>query len=121
MRFGIFKSKKSTIAFAAVAIILALALSYGIWYGSQEKFRDVTVELGEDVPQLSVFKTEYAIDFMCGFETDTAELDISKPGEYKLTLHHGFKKETVTLSVVDTTAPTVVFRDVTVYFETTAA
>lgn len=118
MRFGIFKSKKSTIAFAAVAIILALALSFGIWYGSQEKFRDVTVELGEDVPQLSVFKTEYAIDFMCGFETDTAELDISKPGEYKLTLHHGFKKETVTMSVVDTTAPTVVFRDVTVYFET---
>lgn len=112
----VFHNKKAKIVIIAIiaAFLIAIGIA-GIWYGSQSKFHDVTMELGQKMPDISAFQTEYAIDTLCDWETDAKSVDLSQPGEQNITLRHGWQKETVTLNIVDTTAPTVVFQDVTAH------
>ena len=82
------------------------------WLYEQPKFHDVTIELGEAVPGIDAFLTEYADPERVSLLTQ--DIDPNLVGEQTLTFLHISKEEQVTLTVQDTTAPTAVFNDVTV-------
>lgn len=109
-RFIKTKLGKLCIAFLAVILLLGGAFGgYQYWLYRQPKFRDVVIELGTSSLGIDQFATKYATLGKCRFLSDVSTLDIGKPGEHTLTLGHGNQQQTVTLTVVDTTAPEVVF------------
>jgi len=109
----------SKIGKIVLIIIVAVAVLAGIliWLYSLPKFQDVTVELGQPMPQLSEFVTKYGSADHASMVTDPASVDLSKPGNYRLQFRGFLKTETVTLTVTDTTAPTAVFQDVYSYID----
>lgn len=112
-------SKKPVVAVCIAAVLLmALAVAFAcqVWFSKQMKFQDVTVELGTDTLGISQFMTQYALPHRVGFVSDVSAIDLGKVGTTELVLSHGPKQEKVTLSVVDTTAPTAAFREKLVQF-----
>jgi len=103
--------KKKWISFCApvVIAILVCGLVGFLWITGLPKFQDVTVELGTQSVSITQFMTRHANMNKVGFVSDVSAIDLSKVGDTKLTLFHGNQVETVTFSVVDTTAPEVVF------------
>lgn len=98
----------------AVAVLLVLAV--GVlgalgWYEAQPKFQDVTVELGTQSIGIDMFLTEYGRANRARFVSDVTTLDIGIVGESPVTLRQGRCVQTVTLRVVDTTAPEADFLD----------
>ena len=91
------------IAVVAVAIGCAAALYF------QPRFHDLTVELGTETINIEDFMTKFADVNNAGFVTDLSNVDISSVGSIPLTLRSGYKIETVTLTVEDTTPPEVEF------------
>lgn len=111
------KTKAGKICIAVVAVVAAGAIGFGCYYGwlyQQIKFHDVTIELGEALPETACFLTEFANPQKAQLVTEVAQIDLNKVGMQTLTFAHGSKVETVTLTIEDTTAPMVQFRDVTV-------
>ena len=117
---GFFKSKKFI---ACIVILFLLLLELGgltmhrMWLDRQDKFHDLTVELGTESISLSDFMTEYADSKKVGFVSDPGLIDLNQVGSVELTLRHGKQEQTVTFTVVDTTAPTAEFilrKDVTI-------
>lgn len=97
---------KLTAALLAVLLVLALgAGAYGIYRAQQPKFHDVTVELGTADIGIEQFLTRWASVKKASFVTDVGTVDISRAGSTPITLRHGGKEQTVTLTVVDTTPP----------------
>ena len=76
-------------------------------------FRDVTMELGGSLPTISQFLTELGDPEKAVLVTPADQIDLSRVGQQQLTFRQNGKEETVTLTVVDTKAPVVTFRDVT--------
>ncbi len=103
---------KITIALL-VAVVLAAAAAggYQYWYYLQPKFQDFTIELGTETVSITDFMTEYADAAKVSFVTDPTTIDINRTGDTQITFAQDKKEETVTLHVVDTTAPTVEFLD----------
>ena len=100
-------------AAAALALLAALGLcGYTGWHYLQPKFQNVTMELGGEFPPVESFLTPMAKKENAVLLTKSP--DLSKAGAVELTFAHNGKEETVTLTVQDTTAPTVKFQDVTV-------
>ena len=105
-------SKKAVIitwVFAVLLSIIAVLFAHQVWFSKQWKFRDVTVELGTETLGISQFMTKYALPHRVGFVSDVSIIDLGKVGTTELTMSHGPKLEKVTLTVEDTTAPTVTF------------
>ena len=92
-------------------VVLAGAAVGGnyLWYNAQPKFQDITVELGTQQIELSQFFTRYAKAEKAAFVTELTEENLSKAGDIPVILRQGKKEETVTLHIVDTTAPVVEF------------
>lgn len=103
--------KRLPVLAALVVFLIALAgLSvYGIWLHRQDKFQDLTVELGTDAISLSDFMTEYARPGKVSFVSDPALVNLNETGTTELTLRHGSREQTITFTVEDTTAPEVTF------------
>lgn len=76
-------------------------------------FRDVTMELGGGLPTISQFLTEQGDPEKAVLVTPPEQIDLTRVGQQQLTFRQNGKEETVTLTVVDTKAPVVTFRDVT--------
>ena len=111
------KTKTGKICVAAAAVVLVVLIGVGCysgWLYQQAKFHDMTIELGSELPAVEAFLTEYANPKKARLETAEADMDLTLVGEQTLTFSHGRKVETVTLTIVDTTAPVVTFRDVAV-------
>lgn len=110
------------ICVACLAFLLLAGMGFGGWlwweYEQRPRFRDVTIELGQQLPDISAFLTEDANPQKAQMTTPQEQIDLSCTGEQTLEFTHGAKKETVTLTIVDTTAPTVAFLDVTVDIDT---
>ena len=104
------KTMKIVVALCAVVLLALIGVAGWLWYDTQPKFRDATIELGTENIPIEVFLTEYA-------DADKAvfvdEVFANVLGDHSITLRHGLKFETVTMHVVDTTAPKVEFQDVT--------
>lgn len=99
---------------AVLVVTLLETIGAGIWWYQTPKFQDVTIELGSEMPQLQAFLTDKAKADWASFVTDVEQLDLTKAGAHTLEMNHLGRVETVTLTVVDTVAPTVVFRDISV-------
>lgn len=111
-----FLKTKTGLVCALLAGITILAAAffgiYGIWLSLQPKFHDVSIELGSPLPALEEFMTEHASEKRAQMVTDGSKLDLTKTGQRNLTFRHGNKEETVTLTIVDTTAPQAVLKEV---------
>ncbi|MCC8139850.1 MAG: DUF5011 domain-containing protein [Lachnospiraceae bacterium] len=103
------RRKTVTIVAALLAVVIVAGGGYMLWRSAQPKFQDVTIELGTDSVTLAEFMTQYADASQVSFVTDPSEINIDETGDVSVTLACGNKEETVTLHVVDTTAPTVEF------------
>lgn len=115
-----FKTIPGKLCLGAVALMLLAALGlsgYTLWHYLQPKFRDVTIELGEDFPSVEAFLTPMAKKENATLLTQSP--DLSKTGTVELTFSHNGRKETVNLIIQDTTAPAAEFRDVTVDMDVT--
>lgn len=97
------------IAVALLHLGAAAVAGNQIWYDQQDKFCDVTVELGTQTVAIEAFFTEYANAEKAAFITNLTEADMAVVGEHPVALRHGRQEETVTLRIVDTTAPTAEF------------
>ncbi|MCD8118258.1 MAG: DUF5011 domain-containing protein [Lachnospiraceae bacterium] len=108
-----FRSKGGVICIIVAAVLLVAGGTafgaYEYWLYQQPKFHDVTIELGTDAVSISDFMTEYAKSAKSTFVTDVSTVDLNETGDISLVLAHGKKEETVTLHIIDTTAPTVEF------------
>ena len=107
-------SKKPVIivwVFVVLLSIIAVLFAHQVWFSKQWKFQDVTVELGTETLGISQFMTKYALPHRVGFVSDVSAIDLGKVGTTELILSHGPKVEKVTLTVQDTTAPQVTFRE----------
>ncbi len=93
----------------AAALLWRVCTSYGYWLYCQPKFHDLTVELGTETIGVEDFMTEYAYARNAGIVTDLSTVDISVVGSFPLTLRSGYKDETVTLTIEDTTPPKAEF------------
>ena len=98
-----------------VLILLAIAgAAAGGWFARQyqlPKFHDLTVELGTEIVTLPDFATPYANPEQLRFVSDPAQVDLNRVGSTEITLAHGKREETVTLTVVDTTEPEATFTE----------
>ena len=97
--------------FVVVAAVVGICL---LWRGSRPLFADVMIELGQPMPAISQFTTKYADPERVELITPESEIQIDKVGVYFVKLRYKKQEETVTLSVRDTTKPTVITRNVTV-------
>ena len=109
-----FKSKVCTLCLILLILILVAVACCG-YYWQLPKFHDVTVELGAEKPVLQDFLGEKAKPEWASFVTDPAQIHCDTVGTQKIVLTHLRREETVTLTVQDTTAPTVTFQDVTIH------
>ena len=107
------RSKKGIMCIGAAALALLLLISgFGIYQGwlyQQPKFQDLTVELGVESISIRDFMTQYAKAGKVAFVSDPSEIDLNHVGTRELTLSHGGKEETITLTVQDTVAPAAEF------------
>lgn len=94
---------------AVILVATGASAGYLSWLDDQIKFHDVTIELGADTVSIDQFTTEYADLNKVSFASDVSVIDLSKTGQYPLTLQHGDKSEDVVLTVQDTVAPEVTF------------
>lgn len=109
-----FGSKKGKVTIGLLVLLLLAGLGWGgyeFWLYRQPKFQNVTIELGTDTLGIQQFTTEYARLKKCRFASDVSAIDIAKAGQYSVTLAHGSQQETVTLTIQDTTAPKVTWRE----------
>ena len=108
------KTRGGKIGIAILAVVMILTLAgwggYQYWLDQQPKFHDVTIELGESMPGIEAFLTEYAKAEKA--ELVTQDLDLTLVGQQPVVFAHNGKEETVTLTIQDTTAPKVEFLNV---------
>ena len=99
-----------------VAVFVGLLAFAGwlIWHWTQPRFMDLMIELGQPMPELSKFATEYLQKDSLELVTDPSEIKLDQVGVYSVTLRSGNRTETVTLTVRDTTAPAVQAQDLAV-------
>lgn len=76
------------------------------------KFQDVTIELGSALPPVEAFLTAAADPAQVTMVTPEADIDLTQAGQQEIVFSYGDKTRSVTLTIQDTVAPTVKFRDV---------
>ena len=104
--------KKKTVTIIVLAAILTVGiLGYGIWQYMLPRFHDISVELGTKNVLVDHFLTIYGKRDRVTMVTELDTVDWSKPGSTPITLRHGILEKTVTLTILDTTAPKVTFID----------
>ena len=77
-------------------------------------FHDVTIELGEGLPDISEFLEEGASAESSRFEEGAKTLSFERVGTYEVPVRYDTTVGTVLLHVVDTTPPTLTLREITV-------
>lgn len=108
-----FSTVKGKIILSCAALLIlagAAAAGYGLWAYFVPKFQNVTLELGSPAVTAEDFLTKHGKAEKAAFASDFSMP--TQAGTYSVTLVHGGREETVTLTVEDSTAPTVQFRDV---------
>lgn len=107
-------------SFQLTLIVLTVVLVLGgllTWYLLQPKFHDLTLELGAPAPSARDFQTAYTVSGWVTQETPAKDLAMSRVGRKTVTFRYLFATYDVELTIRDTTAPEVNFRDVTAYID----
>jgi hypothetical protein len=105
-------SKEGTVVTSCVIALVAVGMIFGafVLYENQaDAFQDVTVELGQPMPELEAFLVEGMDLRLAKMITAESALDLQKPGTHSVELEYSGRRQTVQLKVQDTTAPEVVF------------
>lgn len=104
------KHLKHTV-FRCAGVMMAAAALAGCLSGcgGSGKFQDATHELGTGGLTVEVFLKDGVKPGKAYFVTDMKALDLTVPGEHKVTLRYGDEEETVRLTIADTVAPQVTF------------
>ncbi len=103
-----FKKHGKLLIILASVLVFCAAVAAGVyfyWYYSLPRFQNVTIELGQPLPEISQFMTELAKPEKASFVTKEEELDLTQAGQVDITLRHGRRDETVKLTIHDTTPP----------------
>jgi len=111
-----FKTTLGKICIACLSLLILAGLVCGghyFWYTLQPKFQDVTIELGQELPPVSAFLTEHGRLEAAQLLTPADEIDLTAADSQKLVFSHAGKEAEATLIIVDTTAPTAKFHDIT--------
>lgn len=105
--------QKESIIGLAVLTVLGLLLGGFIWWNNEfnTPFQNVTLELGDPIPEIAAFIAEGERAEDARFVTDIQPL-VGQAGTHTVTLCSRTARQSVKLTVVDTTAPEVVFRDI---------
>ena len=105
--------QKESIIGLAVLTVLGLLLGGFIWWNNEfnTPFQDVTLELGDPIPEIAAFIAEGERAEDARFVTDIQPL-VGEVGVHTVVLRSRTAQQSVKLRVVDTTAPKVVFQDV---------
>ena len=108
------KLQKGSVVGLILMILFGILLGGAVLWNHyfNTPFQNVTMELGSAAPPLSAFIKDGQMPKNPRFETELNTLDLTKPGEYAVTLSSTTANQTVILTVVDTTAPQVLFQDV---------
>lgn len=104
--------KRLLLSFCALLAVVIVCFLFLWQYELRPMFRDLTIEAGSSLPPISDFLIPGVNPERASMVTQADQIDISHVGEQKLTFAYGKKRETVTLTIVDTTPPVVVFCDV---------
>lgn len=115
------KSTGGIICIISLAVVLLAAAYCGYHYYQYyqaPKFQNVTIEFGTQLPDISAFLTQHAKPEKVSMITPVSEIDLNHVGEQTIVFAQGKKEESVTLTIVDTTAPTATFHDVTADIDT---
>ena len=101
--------KVCLIAFIAIILAFSALSAYTLWHYKLDKFAEVAViELGSSLPEIESLLNGYGKKENASF-VNADGIDLTKVGKAELIAMHNGKKETVTLYIVDTVAPTAVF------------
>lgn len=103
------RSKYAIIFVAIFTVIVSLILGAMLHKSFQPKFRDLTVELGTESIRVSDFLAPHVKNGKVSFVSDPGAIDLNRVGSTPVTLRYGTQQQTVTFTVVDTTAPAAVF------------
>ncbi|MBQ4289104.1 MAG: transglutaminase domain-containing protein [Clostridia bacterium] len=98
-----------------IALLIVAGLAFGgyeYWYYQKPKFQGTSIELGEELPEIGEFLTEYAKPDKVRMVTGKDDIDLKLVGEQDIVFVQGNKEETVKLTITDTTAPKVSLKDV---------
>lgn len=98
---------------AAIYAFLVLLVTALIFVLVRPKFKDIEVELGTTSVEAKDFLVSKIYKKFAKLETPLSEEDLRSTGEKEVTLSWLFGRQVVKLNVVDTTAPTVEFQDLT--------
>lgn len=110
------KSIGGKVCIVSLIVLLLAGIGCGYHYYLYEqrpKFHDVTIELGDSLPPVSDFLTEHAREEKASLLTPVEQINLSIVGKQRISFIHGLKTEEVILTIVDTTAPTAQFHDMT--------
>lgn len=109
-----FTGKSGRTALTAIWAVTAVLSLLLIFWHDQPKFQNLTLELGDPLPETAAFLSPWAIADWAQLETPEVRIDLSAVGHQTLQFRHGWQRQAVTLTIADTTAPKVTFQDVTV-------
>lgn len=105
---------KLCVGCAALLVLAGIVCgSHYFWYRMQPKLQDVTIELGEALPPVSAFLTEHGKNEEVTLITPVDQIDLTVAKSQELLFAYAGMQDTATLIIVDTTAPTAQFRDIT--------
>ena len=107
------KSAWGIVCIVAVALTVlagAAVAANQIWYNAQPKFHGSTIELGTEEIPMELFLGELAKPEKAAFAEELTPDMLNEAGEVPVALLHGRRRETVNLTIVDTTAPTAAFQ-----------
>lgn len=108
------KTVPGKILIITLSVILLATLGlcgYTGWHYMQPKFRDASIELGEEMPAIDVFLTDLAKKDKAQLVSESPEL--SAAGIYPLDFSYSGKITTVNLTVTDTVPPVAEFKNIT--------
>ena len=90
------RTLQPTLMFGAILLIV-VGIAIGIWLlwrGSQPRFVDVMIELGQPMPKISEFTTKYADPDEVEMLTPESEIHVDKIGVYSIKFRIGKREET---------------------------
>lgn len=111
-----FHGAEGILCIVLIILLAAALLGAGLIVYQVEQlpaFRDVTMELGSGLPTIEQFLTEFGDAEKAVLVTPAEQIDLTRVGRQQITFRQNGKEETVTLTIRDTTAPVVEFRDLT--------
>lgn len=109
-------SKKAKIIIITIILVILLsAISIALFLIFRPKFKEATIELGTTQITVDNFLVSNMYKENAKLVTPLDKIDFSKVSDTDITLSYKDKEETVKLHIVDTTAPTVTFQDITKY------